>query len=242
MATREIVGDVYVDLSPSATVTRAGVWVVEHILKVLEQKERCSIALSGGSTPGPMYAEVARAGRWGEYDGSRLDLYLADERCVPALHSDSNQALVRETWLSQDDRPRLFSPEFHPGKEQAEAQDYADQLPSCLDLVVLGIGEDGHTASLFPNSQAVREQERPFVWVEQAPKPPPARWTITPPALASAHALVTLACGADKSKAVSLALQGSWSPVATPAQLARRGTWFLDGKAAHDLDSIPMIP
>jgi 6-phosphogluconolactonase len=104
-------------------------------------------------------------------------------------------------------------------------------LPESIDLVVLGIGEDGHTASLFPGSPALEPSARRCVAVT-GPKPPPERLSLTPRALAEAGTLLMLASGAGKAEAVARALEGPWDPSGTPSQLARGGLWIVDHAAS----------
>ena len=124
---------------------------------------------------------------------------------------------------------------------EAEAEDldsaalrYAAQLPAALDVLVLGVGDDGHTASLFPGSPALQERTRRVV-PATSPKPPTRRLTLTPPVIAAARRLVVLAAGPDKAEAVARALSGSVNANDVPATLARDGVWFLDGAAASGI-------
>jgi 6-phosphogluconolactonase len=107
----------------------------------------------------------------------------------------------------------------HPDREAA-ALAYERILPSALDLIVLGIGEDGHTASLFPGSPALVNTERRYLAVT-GPKPPPERLSLAPRALTEARSILMLASGAGKAEPVARALEGAWDPTETPAQLAR---------------------
>ncbi len=236
MAALEVAGDVFVEPAKDDLVRASTKWILAELHRVLSEQDRCSIALSGGTTPGPIYRNLAEAGAMGYYDGSRLDLCLADERCVPFDHPDSNARLVREQWLVVDSRPRLIRPRAEAKDWAAEADAYAKLLPDPIDLVVLGIGPDGHTASLFPTADALREPDRAVVYVSDSPKPPAQRWSLSPLALGKAGALVTIVSGTDKAPALVRALEGPWDPQATPAQLARRGTWFVDAAAASLLN------
>jgi 6-phosphogluconolactonase len=118
----------------------------------------------------------------------------------------------------------------------AAARAYEALLPDALDILVLGIGDDGHTASLFPGSPALSEAERRVVPVT-GPKPPPERLTLTPPMILGAARRVVLASGAGKAEAVARTLEGPWDPSTTPAQFAKRGVWFVDQAAAAKLET-----
>ena len=107
-------------------------------------------------------------------------------------------------------------------------------LPLSLDVLLLGVGADGHTASLFPGSPALAERRRLVVPVTGA-KPPAERLTITPPVIGAARRVAVLGAGADKAAMVARALEGPVEPGEVPAQLARHGVWFLDRAAAGRL-------
>jgi 6-phosphogluconolactonase len=119
----------------------------------------------------------------------------------------------------------------------AAAREYERLLPSALDLLVLGIGGDGHTASLFPGSAALDEEHR-LVLPVVGTKPPADRMTITPPVIEAARRVAVIATGADKAAMVARALEGPLSPKQVPAQLARRGARFLDRAAAAKLTAV----
>jgi 6-phosphogluconolactonase len=155
---------------------------------------------------------------------------------VPPDHPDSNYRMAQETLFARVPIPaeRIHRPEAERLDREAAALAYEKLLPPALDLVVLGIGEDGHTASLFPGSPALEPSERLCVAVV-GPKPPPERLSLTPRALSEARVLLMLASGAGKAEAVARALEGEWDPRKTPSQLARRGEWILDRAAAAKL-------
>ena len=196
----------------------------------------CTIALSGGSTPGPVYEELGESDLAAKVPWSQLEIYFADERAVPIDHPESNYRLVKETLLRS--HPEVLGQVFRmpadaPDRDQA-AKRYARRLPDPIDVLVLGMGPDGHTASLFPGSSALDEKEQRVVAVT-APKPPPDRMTITPSVIERARAIVVIAAGAEKAALLARALNGAPDPKSVPAQLARRGTWVVDQAAAGDL-------
>ncbi|MFL5403970.1 MAG: 6-phosphogluconolactonase, partial [Gemmatimonadales bacterium] len=117
---------------------------------------------------------------------------------------------------------------------EAAAQEYERALPPRLDILLLGMGPDGHTASLFPGSAALDERHRLVVPVV-GPKPPAERLTITPPVIAAARKVAVIATGEDKAVMVARAIEGPPAPKIVPVQLARRGVWFLDRSAAARL-------
>jgi 6-phosphogluconolactonase len=191
------------------------------------------IALSGGSTPKPAYVQAAVL----QPDWSAADVFFGDERCVPPDDSRSNFRLVRESLLDRLERP---PGQLHRIRGEAEpeaaAREYDGLLRGLtLDLVLLGVGPDGHTASLFPHSPVLEERERLAVAV---PHSDVARVTLTPPALESAELVVFLATGAQKRTAVTLAFGGGADP-GTPASMIRsargRTVALLDEAAAAGL-------
>ncbi len=170
---------------------------------------------------------------------SRVDLWFGDERAVPPTAAASNFRMVCEAFapLLADvatNRPRLHRIEAERGDPAAAAAEYDAAAPAQFDIVVLGIGADGHTASLFPGSPALGETRRGYVAAD-VPALPPGRVTLTPLRLAAAGDLLVLATGSAKAEAVADALCGPWHPSLCPAQLARQGTWILDVPAASRL-------
>lgn len=207
------------------------------------------IALAGGSTPRRAYERLAGM----HLDWSGAELWLGDDRCVPPDHEHSNYRMVREELVDriQDDRrPR----DFHRiagerGPDEAAAA-YERELHGAfgaaaglprLDLILLGIGPDAHTASLFPGDAALGERERWAVGVETPGMAPlVSRVTLTLPVLDAAHEVVFLISGADKADAVARAFGGAPGPDA-PASLVRPTegvlTVLLDDPAAARLNA-----
>lgn len=192
-----------------------------------------AIVLAGGSTPRRAYELAARL----EPDWSRAELWFGDDRCVPHDDPRSNVRLAREALLDHlAHRPRAVHPvrtELTP-EEAAAAYDAALRGVS-LGLVLLGLGRDGHTASLFPSAPSLAATDRLAVAADAGLEPFVTRVTLTIPALASAERVVFLAVGADKAQAALLAFGRPPSP-ATPASLVRSAagttTAILDETAA----------
>ena len=191
------------------------------------------IALSGGSSPRAAYRLASRLEvRWGN-----VELWFADDRCVPPADDRSNYRLVRETLLDGI----AVLPTVHRIRGERPPQEaaalYDDELRGrSLDLVLLGIGPDGHTASLFPRGPELEERERRAVAVEARMEPFVPRVTMTIPALADAALALFLVTGEDKADAVARAFHGEPSPD-TPASLVRgrRTVAVLDTAAARGL-------
>lgn len=201
------------------------------VAAAVSRRGAASVALAGGNTPRPVYEKLAGAKT---IDWSRIDVFFGDERAVPPDDVASNYRTARDTLLT-----RVAIPERNvhrmeadrPDRERA-ADDYARLLPPALDVLILGIGEDGHTASLFPRSPVLAEPQRLVVPVV-GPKPPPERLTITPPVLAVARLIIVLAAGRAKAEPVARALDPATAIVDCPAALARAGVWILDDAAAQ---------
>jgi 6-phosphogluconolactonase len=207
--------------------------IAKKIISSVQARGVCAIALSGGSTPGPVYQELGTSDLADKIPWAQLEIFFADERAVPIDHPESNYRLVLETLLRT--HPEALGqtyrmPADSPDKEQA-ANRYGRRLPDPLDVLVLGMGADGHTASLFPGSPALDEHEARVVAVT-APKPPPERMTITPAVIERSRTIIMLAAGVEKSHMVSRALGGPADPKTVPAQLARRAIWIVDQAAA----------
>jgi 6-phosphogluconolactonase len=198
------------------------------------------IALSGGSTPGPAYEIAASLAP----DWSRAELWFADERCVRPDDERSNYRLVRERLVDRLERGPGAEHRVRGELPAERAADlYEDELQGvALDLVLLGIGADGHTASLFPNDPALEEQARRAVPVH---RPDVDRVTLTLPVLWGAETVVFIAVGGDKTEAIRRTFVEPRSPE-TPASLVRstRGITyaFLDRDAGRDLEPRQVLP
>ncbi|MBA3658488.1 MAG: 6-phosphogluconolactonase [Gemmatimonadales bacterium] len=205
-----------------------------ELQRVLESQERCSLALSGGSTPRPVY-ECLAAESAGDVWG-RVDVFFGDERCVRPTDPASNFRMAREALLDRVpvDPAHVHRMEGERADRDTAALTYEAILPARLDVLILGLGDDGHTASLFPSAPSLAERGRRVVAV-RAPRPPFDRLTITPPVILEARLTVALVAGADKALALARVIDGAYEPSRTPGQLARAGLWITDTAAAARL-------
>ena len=212
----------------------AAEWLAGEARLCAALRGACALCLAGGSTPRPVYEALAEPPLAETVPWDRVRIFFGDERAVPPDHPESNfrmagEALIRRVGLSPSSVHRMEAEAEDP---ERAADRYAALLPEALDILVLGIGADGHTASLFPGSPALRERARRVV-PARGPRPPERRLTITPPVIAAARRVLVLAAGSDKAEAVARALKGGATPEEVPARLARDGVWFLDRAAAR---------
>ncbi|HTK16122.1 MAG TPA: 6-phosphogluconolactonase [Acidimicrobiia bacterium] len=169
-----------------------------------------SVALSGGETAEQCY----RALRALAPDWSDVEVFLSDERFVPPADPDSNEGMARRALLDHV-RPRVIHPMFRPGPIEAAAGAYDELVRATppIDIVHLGLGPDGHTASLFPGSPTLAEAERLVVAAGDAEHPHP-RLTFTYPAIARGRLVVVTVAGAEKRDAVERIRGGEDLPAA----------------------------
>jgi 6-phosphogluconolactonase len=176
---------------------------------VLREAPR-SVALSGGETAEQCYAAVRAL----EPDWSGVDVFFGDERFVPATDPDSNEGMARRVLLDYV-RPRVIHSMFRPGPIDDAARAYDALIRSAppIDLVHLGVGPDGHTASLFPGSPTLDETERFVVAASDAAHPHP-RLTLTLPGIARGRLVVVTVAGAEKRDAIERIRSGDDLPAA----------------------------
>lgn len=214
---------------------------IERAVLAAPPRGTATIALAGGATPRAAYQRLAaRCPPWG-----RAVFYFGDERCVPPDAEGSNYGMAREALL---DRLPLRPGQVHrvlgelePGEAARRAEaDLRESLPGSpwpvLDLVVLGIGPDGHTASLFPDAPELDEAERLMVPVHRPEMPQPWRVSMTLPVLNAARSVLVLVGGAEKASVVPRAVAGD--PSVPAGRLRPDGplTWLLTEDAAARLE------
>jgi 6-phosphogluconolactonase len=207
------------------------------------QAERgvASLVLTGGRIAAQVYAAVRDNPARDAVDWSRVDFWWGDERFLPAGDPDRNETQAREAFLSALPvdparvHPMPASDGPHGTDAAAAAAAYAAQLGTAFDVVLLGVGEDGHVASVFPG-HPVGADPRPVADVHDSPKPPPVRITLTLPTLNTAAEVWLLASGSGKADAVREALTGS--PATLPAAKVHgqvRTLWLVDTDAGESL-------
>jgi 6-phosphogluconolactonase len=207
-------------------------WIGAHLDKAIAERGCASLALAGGNTPRRVYEELsALALAW-----NRVDVFFGDERCVPPDHPDSNFRMAREALLDRVHARCVYRMQGEREDPEAAACDYAALLPDALDVVILGMGEDGHTASLIPAHDWSRPSGRKVIAVADFPKPPPLRLSITPDTIWAARSRLVLATGVGKALQVRRALQGDAQPALYPVHTVRDATWLIDRAAASLLD------
>ena len=226
----------------------AAQYVVRLADEAISDHGRFSIALSGGTTPKVLYGLLGNEPYSNQIDWSHVEIFWSDERCVPPDSSDSNYQLAQEVLLS---KIPIQANQIHrmPADQtdrDAASQAYAQEIQRVLgtngipafDLLQLGMGPEGHTASLFPHQPSLQEQQR-LVMPVNVPKPPPPRLTFTPPLLNAARHILFLVTGADKADALQAVLESGYQPEEYPAQIVRPAhgevTWMLDTAAAGKL-------
>jgi 6-phosphogluconolactonase len=217
-----------------ADLSRAGAsWIAARLDEAIAARGTASIALAGGNTPRSIYEKLAMLPvAW-----DRVHVYFGDERCVPPDDPSSNYRMAREALLDRVAAPNVHRmPAQRADLEQA-AEEYARELPEAIDAILLGMGEDGHTASLFPGRDWSIPTGRKVIVVTGAPKPPPVRMSVTPEVIRSARARMVLAAGEGKAVEVRRALEGDASPMLYPVHIVEDATWLLDRAAASLLSS-----
>jgi 6-phosphogluconolactonase len=214
--------------------------------EAIEERGRFTVVLAGGSTPETMYGILARD-YMGRIDWSKVYVFFGDERSVPPHHEDSNLKMASEVLLDHVPVANVHRIRGElPPDEAAEA--YEEELRKFFqtedgprfDLILLGIGADGHTASLFPWTPALEIQDR-WVVANPVPRLDTTRITLTVPAINAARAVIFLVEGEDKAEAVREVLEGDADPRAYPAKLIQHPggpEWMLDQSAASLLSEL----
>ena len=236
---------------PDALFDRLGSQLMAAAMRAADERERFHLALSGGSTPEPFYMRLVTDPKFRAIPWKLAHLWIVDERQVPSDHEKSNFRMLTESLIGQIPTPES---QVHRVKTELDdpAADYRAQLEDVfgrspagdlprLDFVLLGMGDDCHTASLFPGSPALEEDALPVVNNDGDRVVPPARVTMTYPLLNAARELAVLAVGAKKHAALQRVadLGGAEDRTEVPISGIRPGdhaggtlTWYLDDASA----------
>jgi 6-phosphogluconolactonase len=234
----------------AALVAAAGQRLIDTVQGAVATRGRASLVLTGGSNGIALLKHLAASGQ--QIDWACVHLFWGDERYVPEADAERNDKQAREALLNHIDIPpsNVHAMAASDGEFGSDADAAAlayeqilaanaepgDPTPN-FDVHLLGVGPEGHINSLFPDTPAVRETTRMVVAVDDSPKPPPQRITLTLPAIQRSREAWLLVSGAAKADAVAAAIGGA-SPVSVPAAGAigqSRTLWLLDEEAASKL-------
>jgi 6-phosphogluconolactonase len=239
--------DVSIFETPEQLAVAAAGRFVEVAARACSESDRFSVALAGGRTPKRVYELLASEDFKTRVNWSRVHLFFGDERAVPPNDPDSNYRMVFEALISKVSIPDDNVHRMHgEGDANANARDYENNLKTFFaglewprfDLVLLGMGEDGHTASIFPNSDALAEQTR-WVVVTRFPQTGQQRITLTLPVFNHAALVTFLVTGKEKAQRLAEALRPNSAAKPLPAQAIKpidgKLEWLVDVAAASYL-------
>lgn len=227
--------------------------LVALIGEAVEERGVCTMALAGGKTPGQVYRSLSLPPRVQDISWEKVKLFLGDERWVSHDDSHSNFRMVNEALLShlRGAKPKVFNVDTNQSSAAEGAALYASTIerevpkgPSgypTIDIMILGLGEDGHTASLFPGSELLRSDPNVFCGYAKNPHDNSDRVTMLPSLIKAARSVMFIVKGMNKAEIVRQILEGSDSDERYPARMyvdiADKVTWFLDSEAASKIDA-----
>ncbi len=235
---------------PAALADAAARHVVEQAQAAIDARGLFTVALSGGSTPRELHLRLSSPPLKDQVDWAHVHIFFGDERCVPPDDAQSNYRMADETLLSRvsirpDHVHRMkgeLPPEEAASQYEAELKAFFGNDPPRLDLILLGMGDNGHTASLFPGLRAVHEQQR-WVVAEYVAEVSMWRISLTPVVLNLAREAMFLVAGGAKAGMLRQVLEGPFAPDERPAQIVRptpgEVIWLVDAAAAQKLSPPP---
>lgn len=227
----------------AALIERSLSIALAKIQTAIESRGLCTIALSGGSTPKPLYEAIAAQ----QLPWDKIHVFWGDERYVPPDHPDSNQLMARRAWLDSVDIP---AQNIHPmPTDDADPADAARKYEAhladffhlkrggfpALDVILLGMGDDGHTASLFPHTEALQVRDRLITVGSKDGQP---RITFTAPTINHGRCVMFVVAGANKRPALAEIFAPEADELSYPSRLVQpQGElwWLLDREAGQDL-------
>ena len=225
-------------------IERSQVLVVDKIQSAIASRGQCSIALAGGSTPKPLYEALAQE----NLPWDKIHIFWGDERYVAPNHPDSNQLMARQAWL---DKIEIAETNIHPiptkaNNPEIDAQSYEAELRKVFaaspeefptfDIILLGMGDDGHTASLFPHTSVLNEAKKAIAVGNKDGQP---RITFTVPLLNQARCVLFLVAGANKQAALEQVFAAQGDAMTYPSRLINpQGElwWLLDRNAGAKIN------
>jgi 6-phosphogluconolactonase len=229
----------------AAIVQRSLTLVLDRLHQAIAERGRFTIALAGGSTPKPLYEAIAQQ----DLPWDQIHVFWGDERYVPPDHPDSNEGMARQTWLNHvpipaaNIHPMPTAPEdpaIAAQHHDAELRDVFQVAPGeipTFDMILLGMGDDAHTASLFPHTEALQVCDRLITVGNKAGQP---RLTFTIPLINQARCVMFLVAGADKQAALRQVFAPEADPIQYPSRFIQpQGElwWLLDEAAAQGVST-----
>jgi len=230
---------------------------ITKTVDILDDQEAANVVLTGGSVGIAVLVAINSSPARDTIDWSRVSFWWGDERWVPKGHADRNERQAREALLDHISVPAENVHPFPASDEgddlEAAAARYAAELalaaPSGatlprFDITFLGVGPDGHIASLFPHQSGIRESQASVIPILNAPKPPPERLSLTRPALNSSERVWLVLAGSDKASALGLALAGASRDEVPVAGIKgrKRTVFFVDSEAAAEVPENLIAP
>jgi 6-phosphogluconolactonase len=230
-------------IDKNALIDRALELVLKKMLMAIKERGVCTIALSGGSTPKPLYEAIATQ----DLPWDKVHIFWGDERYVPPTHPDSNEGMARSAWLSKVPIPEANihpmptqepEPALAAQKHEIQVREFfkigAEVFPA-FDIILLGMGDDGHTASLFPHTPALNVDDRLITVGSKDGQP---RLTFTVPLINHARCVFFIVAGASKQPALTQVFADKGDAAAYPSRLIQplgELHWLLDQSAGEIL-------
>jgi 6-phosphogluconolactonase len=227
----------------SALVARSLELTLSKLSTAIEQRGKFTIALAGGSTPKPLYEAIAKQ----KLPWDKIHVFWGDERYVPPDHPDSNELMARRAWLNHVDIPAANihaiptldgNPAISAAKYEQHLREFFNSAPQefpALDLILLGMGDDAHTASLFPHTAALKVKDR---LITVGNKEESQRITFTYPFINAARSVIFVVAGANKRPALAQVFAPVADDLTYPSRLIKpQGElwWLLDAAAGSEL-------
>ena len=223
-------------------------WISDQIEEVLSKQESCTLVLSGGETPKPLFKKLATEEFQKKINWKRVHIFWSDERVVPSNDARNNANNAYDLLIDHLDIPvnhvhtmrTDIEPNFSVDAYRALLHEFFDNTSQTFDLVLLGMGDDGHTMSLFPGSPIIEEHTH---WVNSVYNSDQKmhRITLMPILINRAARIAFMVEGSGKAAVLKEVLEGKYQPTKLPAQIIKPTDgelhWFLDEAAAKDLSS-----